>query len=296
MSDNGESVESPTMSDNGESAIIQAAVEGDYKKLEQLIGDGADMNEKDKEGGDTPLHHAAALQYHGVAELLLKRGAHVDPRNKIRSTPLHYAATGQSEEIVRLLLRHKADLNAKDIYGSTPLHTAANYDRDPTIQLLLQLGVSVDEANGTGDTALIVAAKYGCPQRVQMLLDSNANINHRGMLGCTALHHAASYGHGPVLELLIQRGADLVIDDLGQSALHCASREVQPDILAIFRNNGWDINVKNKNGDTPLHLAAMKNDEALYTELVRLGADDQIENSFGMTPPSMMEVAEYAGR
>lgn len=84
-----------------------------------------DFNVKDI-WGNTPLHYAAKYGHLEIMELLLQKGAHIDPTNYwCEATPLHYAAsTGQVGE-VKFLLDSSADPTLRDDKENTPAHWAA---------------------------------------------------------------------------------------------------------------------------------------------------------------------------
>lgn len=93
--------------------------------------------------GNTVMHEAALAGRVALAQLLVKAGAKVDPRNKAGRTPL-LAAVGvysnpdggleeevlkfeiynERADIVRWLLGHGADVNARDKDGNTALSLA----------------------------------------------------------------------------------------------------------------------------------------------------------------------------
>jgi len=59
---------------------------------------------------------------------LVKAGVNVNARNECGWTPLHYAVGGGHLEIVKLLLKSGADVNAKEkMRGLTPLQLAGFY-------------------------------------------------------------------------------------------------------------------------------------------------------------------------
>jgi len=72
--------------------------------------------------GWTPLHRAAFLGDLSLVASSLKRGSHIEARDKFGSTPLYYAT--RCHDTVRLLLAHGADINAQRDDGQTPLHVA----------------------------------------------------------------------------------------------------------------------------------------------------------------------------
>jgi cytochrome c len=149
--------------------LHDAAKEGDVEKIEELLAQGADINESSALA--TPLHFAIQRGHAKAAELLIKRGANVNATSTW-GTPLHSAAAAGLIDIARLLLERGADVNA-NWKGNVPLHIAAR----------------------TGRTEIVL-----------LLLDHGANINALTVHDEPALHLAIIQGHGDTADLLRQRG------------------------------------------------------------------------------------------
>jgi ankyrin repeat protein len=63
-------------------------------------------------------------------------------------------------------------------------------------------------------------------------------------------------GHARCLALLSDRGADLnLVDYVGFTATHYASRNDKPKCLLVLIKRGADISIKDVNGETPLDYA-----------------------------------------
>lgn len=60
-------------------------------------------------------------------------------------------------------------------------------------------------------------------------------------------------------KLLVEHGADINKKDVESSALDCAAALGHIEIVVYLVNKGADVNIKNKNGNTPLHSAIMFN-------------------------------------
>lgn len=135
-----------------------AAFFGHWKICDFLLKNGANVNAKNEETFETPLHSALSKAgrpyYFYVVKLLVQHGADInaqtipgiatgafmrDVRTK-GETPLHRAAAYADEKTIIFLLKHGADKNAKDAHGDSPLSWASQHLRPGTILSLLSYG------------------------------------------------------------------------------------------------------------------------------------------------------------
>ena len=174
------------------------------------IESGADVNARNAEGQEAPLHWAAVLPTTEVAALLLQNGAELQAQDVIGLTPLHRAAGHGSLEVVVLLLEHGADVNAGNANGGTSLHWASAFSQRPEVlEALLEYQADIAARNNDGNTPLHIAAGFGkVPAVVQLLLDRGGDIQGRNNVGQTPLHFAAAGGNAAAADLLLQNGAD----------------------------------------------------------------------------------------
>ncbi|EAY20292.1 hypothetical protein TVAG_192680 [Trichomonas vaginalis G3] len=124
-----------------------------------FLSDGANINEKDKDGY-TSLHIAVLNNYKEIVELLISHGANINETDNMGKTALHYAAAKFcGKETAELLISHGANINEKDNDGYTALHIATHYNRKETAELLLSHGANINEKSHSNKTALHFAAK-----------------------------------------------------------------------------------------------------------------------------------------
>src|SRR6516225_5427257 len=102
--------------------LATAIRDGDLKAVRARLDAGLDVNARDADG-NTPLLLAAVYAGPECVELLLKKGADVNAKNKFEATPLHRAATNY--EKAKLLIDAGADVKAKTKSGRTVLTLAA---------------------------------------------------------------------------------------------------------------------------------------------------------------------------
>jgi ankyrin repeat protein len=149
-----------------------------------LLQSGADVEARTaSEDSDTPLHWAAIEGRHEVLQLLLQAGADVHAKtSSTGQTAVHMAAIAEAAGLndtamVQMLLDHGASVNCTGNEGSTPLHIAAALGKVAMVQLLLRRGASINKATDTGATALTAALYRHRPAVVQLLLSKGAAVS-----------------------------------------------------------------------------------------------------------------------
>ena len=198
-----------------------------------LVDAGADVAAR--EWGDlTPLHEAADQNTNaGVTAALLEVGADPNARDRDGIAPLHLAATHNSNpDVVTLLIEAGGNPNAREPYGNTPLHLAWTelfFDRRPVMRELLRLGTDPLARNDAG----VIAEQTHCdnwstgyfaysalPADYARCLDAGADPNARDGEGQTLLHRALENRNPEVAALLLNAGADPnAVDWLGNPPL-----------------------------------------------------------------------------
>ena len=92
---------------NPESALIEAAIEGNIEAVKQHLAAGADVNAKANQFGSTSLHFAAGGGHKEIVELLIDKGADVNAKTADDETPLDLAIQFREPEIAVLLRKHR---------------------------------------------------------------------------------------------------------------------------------------------------------------------------------------------
>ncbi len=117
--------------------------------------------------------------------------------------------------------------------------------------------------------------------------DDDARVR-RSSDGWTPLHLAAFFGHDDAVRLLIDHGAPLDANStnaLRNSPLHAALAGVTLPLLVrrlVFA--GADVSARDSAGNTPLHLAASRGNEALCDLFIARGADAHALSDDKSTP------------
>ncbi|MCJ1244429.1 hypothetical protein MMC30_001627 [Trapelia coarctata] len=155
------------------------------------------------------------------------------------------------------------DFNTRDSRGRTFLHRAVIEKDTDDLEFLLSNGHPVDLQDNYGYHPLHYAAKEGDSNIIEVLLKWGANPNATGFEGRTPLH-LVLHSDQALKALLKAPPAVSAQDNLGETALHLA-------IVAHFGNggrdcrvieelirSGADVNIQNTSGTSPFHLVATR--------------------------------------
>lgn len=123
-------------------ALCLAAINGHTVVLEQLLSHEAGIDVSDVPTGNMALHFAAENGQRRALQVLLEHDAQVDGLNKRLMTPLMCAAShshhpGEHAECIRLLLVSSADKHLKNERGQTALDLATEAGKVPAIMSML---------------------------------------------------------------------------------------------------------------------------------------------------------------
>lgn len=182
---------------------------------------------------------------------------------------------GQVETVSKLISQNKQLVNEKDSKGNTPLLVAAGVGHLNICKMLVEAGADPLAANVYGSNALHLAASYGKNKVVQWLAINKTLINSKGQFGRTALAWAAARGFRKRCAILLKAGADpLELDQDGVNAMHIAASFKCIKVIRLLASNKTLINLKCKDGKTPLIYALGGKGSAEACEvLLKAGAD-----------------------
>uniref|UniRef100_A0A3B1KFM6 Ankyrin repeat and SOCS box containing 7 n=1 Tax=Astyanax mexicanus TaxID=7994 RepID=A0A3B1KFM6_ASTMX len=197
---------------------------------------------------------------------MLEQGYSPKIRDANGWTLLHFSAAKGKERCVRVFLEHGADPTVKDFIGGfTALHYAAMHGR--------HRGDIINAKSNDGWTPLHVAAHYGRDSFVRLLLEFKAEVDPLSDKGTTPLQLAIIRERSSCVRILLDHNANIDI----QNGNHSYCR--------MFLQRGADTNLgRLEDGQTPLHLSALRDDVLCAQMLYTYGADTNTRNYEGQTP------------
>ncbi|XP_077786481.1 fibronectin type 3 and ankyrin repeat domains protein 1 isoform X3 [Podarcis muralis] len=151
-------------------------------------------------------------------------------------------------------------------------------------QILVENGADVNRKNASGKDSLMIACYAGHLDIAKYLRSQGASWLSRDLGGCTAMHWAADGGHVDVIEWMVKDGCQIDPKDTGLEwtpLMRLCAITGKADVATTLLDAGADVNVKDKDGKTPLMVAALNNHEELVALLLERGADPDVKNEFG---------------
>jgi uncharacterized protein len=255
------------------SPLLYAARDGRVESAKLLLDRGAAIEQADG-NGITPLLMAISNNHPEMAHLLIDRGANVRVVDWYGRTPLWAAVEARN----------------MDVDNNTFVNNVDRAPYLPLIQKLLDKGVDVNArmrehapirrhmlpttgtlawVDFTGQTPFLAAALAADVDVMRLLLKYKADPHIPTFSGTTPLMAAAgvnwvvdqTFDEGPAarlaaVKLCHELGMDVnAINSMGLTALHGAANRGSDDIITFLVQNGARLDVKDKEGRTPLTWA-----------------------------------------
>ncbi|XP_065828038.1 poly [ADP-ribose] polymerase tankyrase-1-like [Oscarella lobularis] len=292
--------------------LLESSRSGDEEKLMSLLTP-LNVNCHAADGRkSTPLHLAAGYNRVKIVQLLLHHGADVHAKDKGGLVPLHNACSYGHYEVTELLVKHGASVNAVDLWQFTPLHEAGSKNRVEVCSLLLSFGADPTHVNCHGRSALDVAASpelaekltrewkahsllestktADLPKIKKILTSEIVNFQHPHSLE-TPLHCAVASSYPKrkaCTEFLIKKNADVNLKNKEmQTPLHVAAEKAHLDSMELLLKNGVKVNAVDSSGQSALHKAAREGLVQVCRVLLANGADASLISNDGYTPAQM---------
>ena len=190
--------------------------------------------------------------------------------------------------VVQALHAAKADLNAVNMTTyQSPLQIAiVNHDTD-LISWLVHSGALCLNKWSKGKTALHIAAALKGSKDLGVLLGhTHGAIDAQDDNGCTALYYATwNNNRGFALWLLSYGASPNFANKIGRTPLHSATFASSARcLIALLEQPNIFVNVQDRAGVTPLHLAIKSNKRAHVSALLGAKADVNLGDSLQTSP------------
>ena len=240
------------------SILYKAIAHGHDAIVEALLSQGSDVQVE-----ESAIYCATFCESETAIQFIVNRSSDGAERaERLHQILLHAASLGKVS-VIDLALRLGANVSAKDTNGQTALFVAVEHGRSDAVDVLLKAGSSTTERDASSKSLLQVA--IGTHQIIQ------ERLRYIWAYGCT-YERIPELSNGPCSllepiapEARFMEDLDIWLEDCTAKELY-ESREFRRDVvyedslhiqvMEKILGCGGDVNEKNSEGQSILHLAA----------------------------------------
>jgi ankyrin repeat protein len=220
-----------------------------------------------------------AVHHFALAEVLLEAGA-----NPTDGVSMHITAGSGDLAALELLHRFGADFNGI-AGGVPPLRYILGWTRTTSgVRWLLEHGADPNLSWGElGEAPLHIAAERCDLPTVETLVSFGADIHRRRADGRTAHTLAELHGNHAIAEWLLSRGAKDERSPLEDFVSACA-RDDRPRAEAMLQSHPNLRGELRREHHLMMHVPAERGDAAILETMLTLGFDPNVGDKDGVTP------------
>ncbi len=244
---------------------FEAASLQDTSKLLGLIAGGVSVNSQDDVFGATLLMWALRFGATNSISALIEAGADVNLRDKAQNTALMYCARlgDYGVTVSSNLVALGANVNITNSVGQTPLARAVRSSNTPLIQFLVTRGALADVRDGClSRTIVMLAASLSDIETLDLVCSlTQCLIDARDQHGNSTVRYALDDGpqFQRKLDVLIRHGYEVnLANRSGETPLIVASKRCDLDAVKALMSNGANPDSRDLTGKTAIDWAIEK--------------------------------------
>lgn len=181
------------------------------------------------------------------------------------------------ERALKTALKKGASINIQDKKKNTPLHIMVNMNNTSMVKLALKNAAKINVKNSDGNTPFLLAANN--ESMLKLLLENGADPLASNNLGRQISHITAVFGNTRALRYIKSYELDFnKLDKDGSSPMHLAAEKGHHLYVNELIELGANMNIRDYAGNSPLHLAALFNRTRCIDTLLDNGADVLVAN------------------
>jgi len=193
-------------------------------------------------------------------------------------------------EKLTLLDEYQWPLDSVNDDGDSLLHIAAETGDEALLDFCIGVGININAKNKKGERPLHVAVSSESVDAVKILVKAGANPGLYFLSNDESynlVHIATGFGNNEIIKALLESPLLEINAGTGsekKSALHFAAELDNSWAISLLASKGADLNIRDRRGDTPLHLAIRSGSMKAARALIEAGADLTLANSEGLQP------------
>ncbi|XP_056325529.1 protein phosphatase 1 regulatory subunit 16A [Danio aesculapii] len=244
-------------------------------------GDGVKKSRRVTFNSNVMLLEAAARNDIEEVRQLLNNGVSPDLFNEDGLTALHQSCIDDFLEVARCLLDVGANVNACDSELWTPLHAAATCGHTDLVQMLIEAGADLLAVNADGNMPYDLCEDEATLELIEMIM-AEQGITQERIDECRGAKERVMLID---LREMVTNGADLnVKDEQGATMLHVAAANGYISVGELLLEHRLSPDERDADGWTPLHAAACWGQIQMVELLVAHGASLNAKSELDETP------------
>ena len=265
-------------SDDKVTPLILSADCNNFLAVNLLLDHGADANIASADG-NSPMHRAVSNGFFDIAKRLVEKGSDVNLQNKEGITPLFLGVKNKHEQLIKLLIENEADVNI-------------GYKKNYTETILVR-----GKGKGRAAWHYVLVKKHLLGLFLKRVKGGRVNVAEFGDI------LQSGWGKDPPKGTTnkILKKYDFQFKKIpGVTLLHIASEQInESEIIDLLVKSGANVNARDAEGFTPLHMAAIHGNLKIVKKLVDLEADVNIVTTDGKNAAELahlneeLEIEEY---
>jgi ankyrin repeat protein len=283
----------------GSQPDLQSAIDSDRFEEALTLLRTSDRIDRPLPNGHMPFHYAIRRGKFELVKALVKEGK-IDLKAKDSQglSAVDHAMITNDLKMIELILGQvmeqelgaalSGQMNWKELHSALSLNFLQKAQVQGLARDIKEFGSSKGRFWFVAARGIQKAAREGNLENVQKYFNPK-NPDPYDAYGLTPLHYAALSGKMEVAKWLIEKGnAETVISTReGElSLLHLASIGGNAELVSyLIKTRGWNPNVTDRQGRTPLHFAMALEDFSAAKVLIQNGADPTVKTSGNLHSP-----------
>lgn len=277
----------------GNNILFYAAKRGNINLMKKYVAQGFDYKKTNDDGENIVLYASHGARGYSnpleVYEYLYSLGLDLNKVNQKGETALQLVARGaKDQKIIDFFIAHGADVTKQDDKGNTAFLNAVQGNNLSVVEKLISTVKNINQKNADGHSALVLATKNINLEIFNFLVNNGADVqvvdadkNNLFYYLFNVYNRRNAKNFDPFVNTLKKAGVSFKNASANNSPLHIAIAKGDQKLINTALELGAEINQKNNEGLTPLHLAAMKaKSPRLLKMLLNKGADKTAVTDF----------------